>query len=67
MLLRYKPCWVTYGEERKEGRKEARANPYICKKNKKKAEAKKKKVGFVGMNGALIIYPRMLEIAKWRF
>lgn len=49
-----------------EGRKEARANPYICKK-KKEAVAKKKKVGFVGMNGALIIYPRMLEIAKWRF
>lgn len=49
-----------------EGRKEARANPYICKK-KKKRKQKKKKVGFVGMNGALIIYPRMLEIAKWRF
>lgn len=49
-----------------EGRKEARANPYICKK-KKRGKQKKKKVGFVGMNGALIIYPRMLEIAKWRF
>lgn len=30
-----------------EGRKEARANPYICKK-KKKAEAKKKESGVCG-------------------
>lgn len=46
MLLRYKPCWVTYGEERKEGRKEARANPYICKK--KKSGSKKKESGVCG-------------------
>lgn len=58
MLLRYKPCWVTYGEERKEGRKEARAwtGSHICRG-----------VGLAGMNGALIIYPGTLEIAEWRF
>lgn len=50
-----------------EGRKEARANPYICKK-KKEAVAKKKESGVCGDEWSTdYLYPRMLEIAKWRF
>lgn len=45
MLLRYKPCWVTYGEERKEGRKRGRTRTSA---KKKEAVAKKKESGVCG-------------------
>lgn len=65
MLLRYKPCWETYGEEREEGSEEGRKRGR--KEGRKEVKlhqtctsAQKKKVWFAGMNGALIIYPGML-------
>ena len=61
MLLRYKPCWETYGEERKEGRKEGSEDVRKeVKLHQTCTSAQKKKVWFAGMNGALIIYPGML-------